>query len=307
MKKRIGEKIKHLRQERLMTQSELSGDKITRSMLSLIEHGNSEPSLSSLSYLAERLHVSPAYLLATASEDDMYRRAAQIGDIRIAYASGEYRICLDLCRAVELPDDDELNLLAAECSIALAVEEISHGNLHSVTDHLDDAVEYADRTRYGTAHVYASAAVLARYLGRFSDTFYFDAETLLSEKGVSPDAAAGEPFSLYALLLFRLEAASSETSAWRRENEAALGALKRKEPLLALHIEELLLMREGNATAALSVISEIFGSYGSIPVPILYELFRDKEICAKESGDFKAAYESASAKHELLSRILSEP
>ena len=50
----IGEKIKTLRQAKLMTQSELAGTQITRNMLSSIEHGTALPSLPTALYLAER-------------------------------------------------------------------------------------------------------------------------------------------------------------------------------------------------------------------------------------------------------------
>ena len=53
----IGEKIKTLRQSKRMTQAELSGDQITRNMLSLIENGSALPSLPTIIYIAERLNV----------------------------------------------------------------------------------------------------------------------------------------------------------------------------------------------------------------------------------------------------------
>ena len=53
----IGRKIKTIRVEKLMTQKELSGELITRNMLSQIENGVAQPSLSTVSYLAERLGV----------------------------------------------------------------------------------------------------------------------------------------------------------------------------------------------------------------------------------------------------------
>ena len=51
----IGEKIKILRAERAMTQSELAGDHITRNMLSLIESGSAQPSLATILYLASKM------------------------------------------------------------------------------------------------------------------------------------------------------------------------------------------------------------------------------------------------------------
>ena len=304
MKERIGRKVKNLRQEKLMTQSELAGDKITRSMLSLIEHGNSEPSLSSLSYLAERLHVSPAFLLASEEEDALYRRGARIGDIRIAYGSGEYKICLDLCRSVALPEDDELNLLSAECAVALAAEEIRNGNLHRVSELLEEAISYADATRYRADHIYAEASVLLRYIGRFSDSFYSEIEELASEKGISLSSAAGSPFCAYALLLLTLDEESGGELS--REKQEMLTALQISAPFLADHVEQIRLMRGGALKEALARIGSLLNTGEQIPLPILYELFRDREICARETGDYKGAYESASAKHEFLSRILSE-
>ena len=306
MKERIGRKVKNLRQEKLLTQSELAGDKITRSMLSLIEHGNSEPSLSSLSYLADRLHVSPAYLLADDSEDDMYRRAAAIGEIRLAYATGEYRICLDLCRALGFPDDDELNLLSAESSIALAVEEIAEGNLHAVAEHLERAVSYADATRYNASHVYAEVSVLSRYITRFSEAFYSGVETLATEKGVPLSAASADPFCAYALIVDALEREEVPPAEFRRVSTEARSALQVNAPLLAMHIEVLLLIKEGDHAGAFEAIRAVLGEGERLPVPVLYEIFRDQEICAREAGDYKGAYESASAKHDLFSRLLSE-
>ena len=306
MKERIGRKVKNLRQEKLMTQSELAGDKITRSMLSVIEHGNSEPSLSSLAYLADRLHVSPSYLLADEKEEGMYRREMKIVDVRLAYETGEYRICLDLCRAIDLPDDDELNLLSAECSIKLAVEEITEGNLHSVTAYLENAVSYADRTRYRASHVYAEASVLARYIARFSDAFYSDVESAAEERSVPLSAAAGDPFCLYALLCLCLERDDLSVEEYKRLTREDHAALLSTAPLFGTHIEELLFLREGDEKGALQLIHTMLLEGERLPVPMLYEIFRDREICARETGDYKGAYESSTAKNEFLTRILSE-
>ena len=58
----IGEKIKKLRTDKMMTQSELVGGEITRNMLSCIENGAANPSMDTVSYIARRLNVSVAYL-----------------------------------------------------------------------------------------------------------------------------------------------------------------------------------------------------------------------------------------------------
>ena len=307
MKERIGRKVKNLRQEKLLTQSELAGDKITRSMLSLIEHGNSEPSLSSLSYLADRLHVSPAFLLADEKEDGMYRREMKILDVRLAYETGEYRICFDLCRAIGLEEDDELNFLAAESLIALAVEEIAEGNLHRVGSYLEGAVLYAEKTRYRASHIYAEAAVLSQYITRFSDAFYSDTETIAEKKNIPLSSASGDPFCLYALLVLRLDRNDLSVEEFKRLSGDDRSALAGMAPLYAMHIEALLLIRDGDEKGALELIHTMLLEGERLPVPMLYEIFRDREICARETGDYKGAYESATAKNEFLTRILSEP
>ena len=45
---KIGEKIKKLRTAKLMTQSDLVGNEITRNMLSRIENGAANPSLETI-------------------------------------------------------------------------------------------------------------------------------------------------------------------------------------------------------------------------------------------------------------------
>ena len=67
----LGTKIKKLRILRNMTQKELVGDRITRNMLSEIESGTANPSLTTLIYLAERLNISPAYFFVN-DEDVLY-------------------------------------------------------------------------------------------------------------------------------------------------------------------------------------------------------------------------------------------
>lgn len=63
----IGRKIRERRKELKMTQSDLAGSEMTKSMLSHIETGHSNPSMKNLEYIARKLDMSIAYLL----EDDV--------------------------------------------------------------------------------------------------------------------------------------------------------------------------------------------------------------------------------------------
>ncbi|KAB2452483.1 helix-turn-helix transcriptional regulator [Bacillus sp. CH126_4D] len=62
----LGEKIKVLRKEKKLTQTELAGSKLTKSMLSQIENGKATPSMKTLQYIAEKLECEASFLL----EDD---------------------------------------------------------------------------------------------------------------------------------------------------------------------------------------------------------------------------------------------
>ncbi|PGT72240.1 transcriptional regulator [Bacillus cereus] len=62
----LGEKIKALRKEKKLTQTELAGSKLTKSMLSQIENGKATPSMKTLQYIAEKLECEASFLL----EDD---------------------------------------------------------------------------------------------------------------------------------------------------------------------------------------------------------------------------------------------
>ena len=78
----IGNKIKNLRTEKLMTQSELAGTEITRNMLSRIENGSALPSLGTIIYLARRLGVPAGYLLSEGDEEFVYIKSNAMKNIK---------------------------------------------------------------------------------------------------------------------------------------------------------------------------------------------------------------------------------
>ena len=58
----LGKRLQQARLEAGLSQKQLCGDRITRNMLSQIEHGTAKPSMTTLQYLAERLGKSVGYL-----------------------------------------------------------------------------------------------------------------------------------------------------------------------------------------------------------------------------------------------------
>ena len=59
----LGEKLRIARQEAGLSQRQLCGDVITRNMLSQIEHGTARPSMDTLRYLADRLGKPMSFFL----------------------------------------------------------------------------------------------------------------------------------------------------------------------------------------------------------------------------------------------------
>ncbi|MBR6727181.1 MAG: helix-turn-helix transcriptional regulator, partial [Clostridia bacterium] len=125
----IGQKIKQLRLSKLMTQSDLAGDHITRNMLSSIEHGSALPSLPTAMYIAERLNVPVGYLLSEGEDEFIYRKMASIANIRRAFASRDFAGCLSLLASFGGESDDELALLRAECEYGIGVNAFENGRL----------------------------------------------------------------------------------------------------------------------------------------------------------------------------------
>lgn len=74
----IGERIKTLRKEKKLTQTQLSEGIITKSMLSMIENGKAEASMRSLREIAKRLDVPVQSLLTDPRESELQDLVEQI-------------------------------------------------------------------------------------------------------------------------------------------------------------------------------------------------------------------------------------
>ena len=77
MAQSLGEKIKYLRKNLKMTQTDLTGSEMTKSMLSQIENNLAMPSMKNLQYLASRLGKPASYFL----EDGAYHSALPLEEI----------------------------------------------------------------------------------------------------------------------------------------------------------------------------------------------------------------------------------
>ncbi len=291
----IGERIRELRISKLMTQSELAGDHITRNMLSCIENGSANPSLSTILYIAGRLNVPAGFLLAEEGDEIVYRKISNLSNIKRAYTAGDWRGCRNLCFSGCPEPDDEIGLLLASCDAGIAAEEFWNGKLRSSCRFFDEALSYAEKTIYPTDDVEATARVYFRYMERISHTLYSD--MLDEEKPLTLCAAS--PLVAYLNALDALDC----------------GDLARAEVFLTLadaesfehtHVRARLMMAEGDYRGAEKLLLQLLKAAKPLKPVSLYAVLCEMENCCRENEDFKGAYTYANEKVALLEQLLKE-
>ena len=291
----IGEKIKELRVAKLMTQSELAGTHITRNMLSCIENGTAQPSLSTILYIASRLNVPAGFLLADEGDEVVYRKMNGLANIKRAYTNGDWRGCRNLCLSACPEPDDEISLLLADCDLGIAIEEFWHGRLRSSCRFFDEAIAYAGKTVYQSEHIEACASVFFRYMQRISPTLYSD--FLDEEKNLS--VSYQSPFASYVEVLESLD----------NENHLSVAESLSKfesHSFFAKHIRIRLMIDSQHYADAKSELLDMLSGEEPLNEIELYTVLCELEICSKETEDYKRAYHIASDKMQLLEQLLKE-
>ena len=294
----IGEKIKELRISKCITQSQLAGNFITRNMLSRIENGVALPSIPTILYIAEKLKVSPGYLLAQENEEYIYKKIYNMDNIKRAFSDGDFRICRDICRSIGYADD-ELNLILSRCDVGIAKEEFFFGRLRSSVRFFEEALEYDERTVYSRGINRAEAAVYLRYMRRLSPTLMYDDE--ITDEKIVKEMAFNDSMCEYMLALERIEKDEFVSA----DDAIAIYHIDPKSPL-ALHLKSKCELRSKNFYEAKKLLNQILNLQERIADPVLYSVFFDLEICSREVGDFKDAYEYSVDKVNLLERMLAE-
>lgn len=291
----IGQKIRELRLAKLMTQSELAGTFITRNMLSCIENGSAQPSLSTIQYIAGRLNVPAGFLLAEEGDEAVYRKMNSFANIKKAYTAGDLRGCRNLCVSGCPEPDDEISLLLADCDAGIAAEEFWSGRLRSSCRFFDEALRYAKQTVYCTAHIQALAAVYFRYLTRLSPSLYSDE----AENEKTFDFSYVGAFAVYVGALEALD---------ERCLQAAQDALSQLEEgsFFYEHLHVRILVEQRLFAEARALLSRMLKAETPLNPIQLYAVLCDMEICCRETEDFKGAYAYSNDKIALSEQLLSE-
>lgn len=257
----IGERLKSARLEAGLSQRQLCGDVITRNMLSLIENGSARPSMDTLTYLAGRLGKPVGYFL----EEDAVLSPNQpvMAAARQAFAEGAWEQALAALKDYRSGDmfDWEADLLLAMSAMALAEEAMEQGKLPYGAALLEDARCAGERTPYfGAAQEKQWQLLQARLRPEAGAKLCIDEELLLKAQAL----LAREPGRAAALL----ETMDDQSGPrWQ---------LLRGKAALAL----------GEYGAAAKWLSRAEEEFPREAVPLL-------EVCWRELGDFKRAYEYA--------------
>ena len=295
----IGERIRELRISKLMTQADLAGDRITRNMLSCIENGSANPSLSTIVYIAGRLGVPAGFLLAEQGDEMAYRKMSNLSNIKKAYTTGDVQSCRSLCLSGCPEPDDEISLLLANCDLGIAVDEFWSGKLRSSCRFFDEALSYAERTIYSTDAIEAEIRVYFRYMERISHTLYSD--LLDEEKALS--VKSNTILSRYLDALYAFDNADASVAQQLIDELTGSG----ENSFFKAHLQNKLLIADGNYKQAQKALQQLLQD-SNLPLNKieLYTVLEDLEICCRENEDYKNAYRFASEKVELLEQLLQE-
>ncbi len=275
---KVGEKIRLRRQELKLTQREVAGERITRNLLSEIENGEAQPSLSTLLYLAERLDVSPGYLAddnRSLSEDAKQRLMPSLWQL---YKEAKYTACIERAKNIPGDIDPDLAYLLACAHLCAAEECVDGGSVNSALSHLNLLDKYLPFCIYETEHLRARATLTyAMAKEPLTPRYALDKEAYLTEAGKSAHE------DLYHYLL--------DESDYPYKN-----------PFYQNHMDAKRLMKDHRYVDATAKLTEIIDNRltGGLSVQLLYRVYSDLEICYRERGDYENAYKISSKKNALL-------
>ncbi|MET0787504.1 MAG: helix-turn-helix domain-containing protein [Paenisporosarcina sp.] len=99
----IGSRIRQLRKQQKYTLEALAGNQLSKGMLSLIENGKAQPSMESLSYIAQRLGVESSELMEDVSQTEKRNVLDQVEKLfRVEYneLSDEHKRIIELIQPI---------------------------------------------------------------------------------------------------------------------------------------------------------------------------------------------------------------
>lgn len=251
----LGQKIKSVRQEIGLSQRQLCGEFMTRNMLSLIENGSAKPSMDTLRYLAAQLGKPVSFFLEeqALTSPNSDVMTAARSALALGNLSG-LRQALDTFREPDEIFYQERQLLEFYWHLQQGATALADERLPYACTLLERALEIPG--------IYITRALRQR------------ARVLLTLAG-GPGNPDNEDTALLALAM--------EERDPRRQKEILLAVENREEPRWNMLMAKAR-MALGEYEAALKALEAC---------PDTREKWQAVEICCRELGDFKGAYEAA--------------
>lgn len=258
----LGEKLRHARLEAGLTQKQLCEGVVTRNMLSQIENGAAKPSMGTLTVFAQRLGKSVSYFLEETAVVSANTEVME--QARALFDRGEFARAAGVLEEYREPDsvyDREKHLMERICILNLAQQAIRMGKAayaRQLLDKCDEEVAYCSE---------ALKRQKLLLLGRIP--------------GESVDSRLP---SLDEELMLRAQ------EALREKHFARAGALldacqQQREPGWQL-LRGMVWLEQKDYEQAKQNLLRAQEHYPMKTAPML-------EICFRELGDYKSAYEYA--------------
>lgn len=275
----MGKKIRALRLEKGMTQAALAGDTVTRNMLSQIENGLAQPSVTTIVELSEKLGAPTEYFFSDCDDINVFRKLGVIEKIRKAFADGDYGRCIYRLDHLGV-SDEETEYLWAESYFALAVTLYREGKLRSADENLKKARMHAEKTHY------VSEGLLCA-VNRYESAIRFVRDKEMDGLQTVPEELRGCMADLdYIKALAGTDAVKSGGDLYAR-HLALRARMEGNEPQKLS--DELKALLEDPRAEELAVLR--------------YYVLGDMEALAQRLGDYKTAYECAAARLAISEKM----
>ncbi len=273
----LGKKIRTVRKKAKMTQQELCRNHLTRNMLSAIECDKASPSLATLIYIAERLSVSPEFLISDDEDMLFYEKKQAIKKIRNAYSEKKYDACILLVSKLSSVDD-ELAFLLCDCHFRLGRQAVLRGALITAKKHFTEAHRYSELTVYDTTNI--------KHLLDLYNALANNIQSPLLEFDPKKFDAENDPDFDYEFYRYIISDSAHNY----------------KNPIFSKHMLAKNYMKERKYVEALKLLNDLIdekdpNTYNSY---VMFGVYTDMEYCSKQLANFEAAYKYASKRLSMI-------
>ena len=155
----LGERIKETRLEKKLTQKEVSGDFITRNMLSQIENGLAYPSIKTIEYLAKKLDKPITYFMDAMVEEDLTsdNKVYELDKFINLYLINDWDKCIKVLEKIDYDKSfsnyRELCLLMYQCLANKGFELFSENKYIETEEILKKSIEYRKKIPYNNKYL----------------------------------------------------------------------------------------------------------------------------------------------------------